>query len=191
MWNYTHSHLVVEVCIQQGTCTSPHPLQGLCLVRCKNRPVDGATICLSSWPLTIQSHLYKGRMSGRTLFLLACIHTVTSCRDGWIFHPSTSSGSFGSSKQAAPCMQARITLAHLFYLGIDDFVDNNSLINSMNLVIWLLLVLWAIYSEISYLAVVHFCDVGFGTVIAHLLLHDQYHKMFFAATAQKRQKWTK
>ena len=84
-------------------------------------------------------------------------------------------------------MQARITLAHLFYLGIDDFVDKNSLINSMNLVIWLLLVLWAIYSEISYLAVVHFCDVGFGTVIAHLL-HDQYHKMFFAATAQKRQK---
>ena len=30
-------------------------------------------------------------------------------------------GSFGSSKQAAPCMQARIIRAHLFYLGIDDF----------------------------------------------------------------------
>ena len=60
-------------------------------------------------------------MSGCALFLLACIHPMTSCRAGWIFHPSISSGSFGSSKQAAPCMQARITLAHLFYLGIDDF----------------------------------------------------------------------
>ena len=44
-----------------------------------------------------------------------------SCRAGWNFHPSTSGGSFSSSKQAAPCMQARITCAHSFYLGIDDF----------------------------------------------------------------------
>ena len=44
-----------------------------------------------------------------------------SCRAGWIFHPSTSLGSFSSSKQAAPCMQARITCAHSFYLDIDDF----------------------------------------------------------------------
>ena len=55
------------------------------------------------------------------LFLLACIHQVTSCRAGWIFHPSTSSGSFSSSKQAAPYMQARITHAYPFYLGIDYF----------------------------------------------------------------------
>ena len=38
-----HSYLVVEVCIQLGMCTAPHPLQELCLVRCKIRPVDGAT----------------------------------------------------------------------------------------------------------------------------------------------------
>ena len=57
----------------------------------------------------------------RSFFLLACIHLVTSCRADWIIHPSTSLGSFGSSKQAAPCMQARIKCSHLFYLGIDDF----------------------------------------------------------------------
>ena len=65
-------------------------------------------------------------MSGCALILLACIHPVMSCRDSCIFHPSTSSGSFGSSKQAAPCMQARIMLAHLFYLGIDDFDSKRS-----------------------------------------------------------------
>ena len=37
------SHLVVEVCIQWGMCTVPHPLQVLCLIQCKNRPVDGTT----------------------------------------------------------------------------------------------------------------------------------------------------
>ena len=68
-----------------------------------------------------QSHLYQGRTNGCALFLLACIHPVTSCSAGSIFHPSTSSGSFGSPKQAAPCMQARIMCAYLFYLGIDDF----------------------------------------------------------------------
>ena len=67
-----------------------------------------------------QSHQYQGRTSGRMLFLLACIHPVMSCRAGWIFHPSTSSGSFGSSKQATPCMQARIMCIQSFYLGIDD-----------------------------------------------------------------------
>ena len=43
------SHLVVEVCIPQGISTAPtpskmtpHPLQVLCLVHCKNRWVDGA-----------------------------------------------------------------------------------------------------------------------------------------------------
>ena len=64
---------------------------------------------------------YQGRLSGHAFFLLACIHPVTSCRAGWIFHPSTSLGSFGSSKLAALCMQARITCTHSFYLGIDDF----------------------------------------------------------------------
>ena len=41
---------VVCVCIQRGMCTAPHPsnmaphpLQVLCLIRCKIRPVDGAT----------------------------------------------------------------------------------------------------------------------------------------------------
>ena len=68
-----------------------------------------------------QSHLYQGRTSGCALFLLACIHPVMSCRAGWIFHPSMSLGSFGSSKQAAPCMRARIMCANLFYLVIDDF----------------------------------------------------------------------
>ena len=68
-----------------------------------------------------QSHLYQGRMSGCAFFLLACIHPVMSCRAGWIFHPSMSLGSFGSSKPAALCMQATITCAHSFYLGIDDF----------------------------------------------------------------------
>ena len=67
-------------------------------------------------PLLYQSHLYQSRTSGRTLFLLACIHPVTSCRAGWIFHPSTSFGSFGSSRQAAPCIQAIITCANSFYL---------------------------------------------------------------------------
>ena len=38
--------MVVEVCIKQGMCTAPHPLQVLCLVCCKNRPVDGATYLL-------------------------------------------------------------------------------------------------------------------------------------------------
>ena len=70
-----------------------------------------------------QSHLYQGRTSGCPLFLLACIHPVTSCRAGWIFHPSMSSGSFGSSKQATPCIQARIMCAHSFYLCIDDFAS--------------------------------------------------------------------
>ena len=73
-----------------------------------------------------QSHQYQGRTSGRMLFLLACIHPVTSCRAGWSyvihgrleFHPSMS---WGSSMQAALCIQARIMHAHLFYLGIDDF----------------------------------------------------------------------
>ena len=45
-------------------------------------------------------------------------HPVASCRAGWIFHPSTSLGSFGSSKQATPCMQAKIMSV---LLGIDDF----------------------------------------------------------------------
>ena len=83
----------------------------------------------SCWASTFerQSHLYQGRMSGPALFLLACIHPVTSCRAGWSyvihgrleFHPSMSSG---SSMIAAPCIQARLTHAHLFYLGIEDFV---------------------------------------------------------------------
>ena len=68
-----------------------------------------------------QSHLYQGRMSGRAFFLPERIHPVMSCRAGWIFHPATSLGSFGSSKIAALCMQARKTHAHSFYLGIDDF----------------------------------------------------------------------
>ena len=59
----------------------------------------------------------QGRTCGHTLFLLACIHPVMSCRARWIFHPSISSGSFGSSMQAAPCIWARITHALLFYLG--------------------------------------------------------------------------
>ena len=61
-----------------------------------------------------QSHLYQGRTSGHALFLLACIHPVTSCRAGLSFHPSMSSG---SSKQAIPCIRARIMLTHSFYLG--------------------------------------------------------------------------
>ena len=72
-------------------------------------------------------YLFQGRMSGCVLFLLACIHPVTSCRAGGIFHPSISLGSFGSSKQATPCMEARIMHAHLFYLGIDYFVYTNCL----------------------------------------------------------------
>ena len=71
-----------------------------------------------------QSHLYQGRTNGYSFLLLACIHPVMSCRAGWIFHPSTSFGSFSSSKLAALCMQARIMWAHSFYLGIDDFVSN-------------------------------------------------------------------
>ena len=54
----------------------------------------------------------------------SCLHAFIQwhqARAGWIFHPSTSLGSFGSYKQAAPCMQARKTHNHLFYLGIDDF----------------------------------------------------------------------
>ena len=62
-------------------------------------------------------------MSGHALFILACIHPVISYRAGWNFYLSTSLGIFRSSKQAAPCMQARIMRAHLFYLGIDDFVS--------------------------------------------------------------------
>ena len=65
--------------------------------------------------------LYIFHLSGCALFLLACIHPGMSCRAGWIFHPSISSGSFSSSKQAASCMRTRIMRAHLFYLGIDDF----------------------------------------------------------------------
>ena len=57
----------------------------------------------------------QGRTSGCAFFLLACIHPVMSCRAGWIFNPSMSLGSFGSSKQAAPCIRARMTHAHLFY----------------------------------------------------------------------------
>ena len=57
-FNYTHrclllnldtqprSHLVVEVWIQLGMWTVPHPLQVLCLVHCKNRPLDGANSLL-------------------------------------------------------------------------------------------------------------------------------------------------
>ena len=60
-------------------------------------------------------YLYQGRTSGHEFFLLACIHPVMSCRAGWIFNPSMSLGSFGSSKQAAPCIRARMTHAHLFY----------------------------------------------------------------------------
>ena len=71
--------------------------------------------------LFIQSRLYQGRMSRDVFFLLTCIHPVTSYRAGWIFHPSTSLGNFGSSKLASLCMQARKMRAHLFYLGIDDF----------------------------------------------------------------------
>ena len=81
-----------------------------------------------SLPLAVlfQSHLYQGRTSGPVLFLLACIHPVTSCRAGWSyiihgrleFHLSMSSG---SSMIAALCIQARLTHAHSFYLGIDDF----------------------------------------------------------------------
>ena len=37
------SHLVVEVCIQRGICTAPHPLQALCLIHWEKWPVDGAT----------------------------------------------------------------------------------------------------------------------------------------------------
>ena len=39
----TCSILVMEVCIQRGMCTAPHPLKVLSLIRCKIRPVDGAT----------------------------------------------------------------------------------------------------------------------------------------------------
>ena len=49
----------------------------------------------------------------------SCLHAFIQwhqARAGWIFHPSTSSGSIGSYKQAAPCMQARKTHAHSFYL---------------------------------------------------------------------------
>ena len=54
----------------------------------------------------------------------SCLHAFIQWRQaraGWIFHPSTSLGSFGSHKQASLCMQARNTHAHSFYLGIDDF----------------------------------------------------------------------
>ena len=61
--------------------------------------------------------VYQGRTSGHTLFLLACIHPVMSCRANWILHPSTSLGSF---KQATPCMQARIMCSLSFYL-VGDF----------------------------------------------------------------------
>ena len=54
----------------------------------------------------------------------SCLHAFIQWRQaraGWIFHPSTSLGSFGSYKQAALYMQARKMHAHSFYLGIDDF----------------------------------------------------------------------
>ena len=54
----------------------------------------------------------------------SCLHAFIQwrkARAGWIFHPSMSLGSFGSYKQAAPCMQARKMHTHSFYLGIDDF----------------------------------------------------------------------
>ena len=54
----------------------------------------------------------------------SCLHAFIQwcqARAGWIFHPSMSLGSFGSYKQAAPCMQARKTHAHSVYLDIDDF----------------------------------------------------------------------
>ena len=58
----------------------------------------------------------QGRTSGCEIVLLACIHPVTSCRAGWIFHPSMSLDSFGSSKQAVLCIQARTMCAYSFYL---------------------------------------------------------------------------
>ena len=68
--------------------------------------------------IATQSKSYnQGRTSERTLYLLTCIHPVTSCRAGWIFHTSMSLGSFGSSMQATPSIQARIIRAHQLYLG--------------------------------------------------------------------------
>ena len=90
------------------------------LLPCKDQKSYLPTCRFQRIPI-VQSHICQCRTSGRALFLLACIHPVMSCRAGWIFHPSTSSGSFGSSKQAAPCMQARVTCAQSFCLGIDDF----------------------------------------------------------------------
>ena len=39
----TRSRLVVQVCIEPGICTAPHPLQALCLVCCKKWLEDGGT----------------------------------------------------------------------------------------------------------------------------------------------------
>ena len=71
--------------------------------------------------VSMQSHLFQGRTSGRAFFLLACIHPVTSSK-GWLNFSSIYV--IGQLWQAAPCMQARKMHAHLFYLGIDDFGFN-------------------------------------------------------------------
>ena len=94
-----------------------HPIRWACSYM---QLVHWCHSCYSSACKLICVHLKssnQGRTRRRALFLLACIHPVTSYRAGLIFHPSTSSGSFGSSMQAASCIQARITHAHLFYLG--------------------------------------------------------------------------
>ena len=35
---------MVEVCIQRGLNTAPHPPPSICLIRCKKKSVDGATL---------------------------------------------------------------------------------------------------------------------------------------------------
>ena len=98
----------------------------LALVRCQAVKVlqDGSLILaiagdeflkwIANFVLSYPDHLLGkviytkvDRMSGHVLFLLLCIHPVTSCRASWIFHPSLyhRAASAALSKPHCTCKQ--------------------------------------------------------------------------------------
>ena len=91
---------------------------------------DGGGCTKDAFKITVvtQSHLYQGRMSGRTLFLLACMVWLAQSCQSCPMTQMDEKSSRPCMTSLDECMQARITHAHLFYLGIDDFGLTTALI---------------------------------------------------------------
>ena len=86
--------------------------QKLCTDQDKTSPLLPVFCCEWFTSTTFPKSSNQGRTTGYTLFLLACIHPVTSCKAGWIFHPSTSSGSSkGSFRRPQYCVHLQKTHA--------------------------------------------------------------------------------